>query len=144
MQDKLGCLNCHFLCATSITREGRETYPLPYEYRNKNDFSKMMQKLDIRVNIVKCFHGYWNAERMDTKNTTEIESIVFRKDRGSKCLLFSAYDKDATLEAVIERNKRKEEVIDRKTTRCMAWAAITVSAIATLLVAILPHYLSGR
>jgi hypothetical protein len=39
---------------------------------------------------------------------------------------------------MVEMNKRQEEVIDRKTTRRLAWIAIFVSAFATLLAAALP------
>ena len=142
MRDKNGCLNCHFLSLIFIGYDGTEIGPLPDEYRNRDGFLKLLQKLDRRIHLVKCFHGNWDASKIGIKNTAEIENAAFRKDRGKKCTSFSAYDSHATLEAVMERNRRQEEVIDRKVTRRMAWIAIIVSALATLFAAVIPHILT--
>jgi hypothetical protein len=125
-----------------IGLDGMETNPLPSKYRNHDDFSTLLPKLDRRTKSIKCFQGKWDAERIGIENVAEIEGVVFRKDRGSKCLLFSAYDNTAMLEAVMKENKRKEEVIDRKVTRRMAWIAIVFSFIATLLAPSLSYIFS--
>ena len=138
---KDGCLGCHFISLFSIGRDGHELNPLPSEYRDKDAFLKLLQKLDPRMRSVKCFREMWDAEKIGFKNSEKIEETVFRKDRGKKCPLFSLYDSHASLKAAMERNRRIEEVIDRKVTRRMALAAIIISAVATI-ISILPIILS--
>ena len=135
MQDKSGCLNCHFLAVNSITRDGIERESLESKYRNRDEFTKLIQRIDSHINLINCFRELWSAKTTGVEN---IENAVFREDRGVKCDLFSPYDPLATLESVLEKNRIKEEVIDRKVTRRLAWAAIIISAFATLLAAILP------
>ena len=133
MRDKNGCLNCHFLAVDLITREGIERIPLEKEFRNPDSLLKLIQK-----DTVKCDNGYWDLNRISTKNIPEIKNVILRADRGKKCTHFDIYDCHATLEAIRKRNKIKVEVIDRKKTRRLAWVAIIISAFATLLAAILP------
>ena len=136
-----GCLNCHFNCFESMTRE-LGLIPLEAESRNKDKFLELLRRPERRAQPFKCSKGKWDSERIGVNNFLEIEQAVFRKDR-DKCPLFSLYDPTASLEAVELSNKRIEEVIDRKFTRRLAWAALILSTIATLLASILPHYLSN-
>jgi hypothetical protein len=136
-----GCLHCHFLSLFSITFDGKELNPLAFEYRNTDSLSKLLHKLDPRLLSIKCFHGMWDAEKIGYKNTDKIEIAILRDDR-RKCSLFSPHNPEASLTAVVEMNRRTEEVIDRKFTRRLAWAAIIVSAFATILAAAMPTFLS--
>jgi hypothetical protein len=138
---KKGCLHCHFLSLFSIGRDGLELSPLAFESRNMDSFSKLLHKLDARFLSLKCFHGIWDAVKIGTENANKIENSVFSNDR-KKCPLFSPYICEASLKAVVEMNRRTEEVIDRKFTRRLAWIAIIVSAFATILAAALPFILS--
>ena len=117
MRDKAGCLNCHFFCKFIPMLSTTERNPILDEFRNMAGFLKLIED---NSHTYECFHGNWNIRNTDKENIAEIKRIILRKDRGSNCLLFSVYDKDATLEAVMQGNKRKEEVIDRKTTRRIA------------------------
>ena len=136
MRDKNGCLGCHFLSLLSMERDGTELNPLPIGYRNRDGFSKLLQRLDSRIYSVKCSREMWDSNKIENK--MEIEKTLFKKARGKKCPLFSLYDNEASLKAIIECNRRQEDVSERNFTRRLAVIAIVVSALATLIATLLP------
>jgi len=141
MRDKAGCLNCHFLCKFIPMLSYTERTPILDEFRNKAGFLKLIEESQYAF---ECFRENWKIINPVAEDAAKIEKKIFGKDRGRKCLKFSAYDKDATLEAVLETSIIEREVMKHKTTRRIALAAVIISGIATLIAFFLPLHLSGR
>lgn len=126
------CLSCQFLCFYSNLSNNGKSKSISAENRTIDNCLSFIQNQPRHIDYVFCYCGAWEFKRVDTHTKENIQTCLTRKDRGVKCVFFCLYDRNATPEYAKERLPILREIIDRKKTRAMAFAALLISTLSLM------------